>query len=107
MQKIINYSNDSMWKDAIVAFAKGNEFIAIYKDEPFKRIDGKRVSYNLIFRNLSVTAEHEDDEAWACVNCGDSEWWSAKELKEVGIFVNNKNPLPKPEVFFEKALILH
>ena len=84
---LIDYT--SSFEDSLIAQGKeGKVLIIRHLDHPIKRANGKRVSYELEYRDLSTTCEDENDQAWACCVCQEFTYWSKKELVESGIFTN-------------------
>lgn len=69
-------------ENLLLAQGKGSEFLAIYRlEKPMKlRVDGKAALYEVVSRSLSRRCEHEDDEAWACVEGSEVSYWQRKEL---------------------------
>lgn len=103
--KNVNYIKS--FEGSIIAIGNGNDFIAIEKLEtPFKRADGKRVSYQLDYRRLSDKCENENDESWCTVLEQEFTYYSAEELKTSKIFVNRKNPISEDWKISENFLIL-
>jgi hypothetical protein len=74
----VDYS--AQFPDALVAQGRDREFLAIFKCQPFKRMDGKMASYEVVNRSLSRTCQRENDGAYACVLGYDVSYWQAKEL---------------------------
>src|SRR5690606_33765459 len=67
--------------DAVLAQGRGRDVLLLHKrDTPSKRADGKRASYEVEHRWLSVGCERESDQAWACVQGSDITLWQRKEL---------------------------
>jgi hypothetical protein len=94
---LINYI-DTFPQTVSLAQGKDIHFVSLEKlPEPYKRADGKRVSYLLHYRELSVTANADNDEAWACVNCSGYTYWSAKELKELGVSIGRNGNIHIPD----------
>lgn len=76
----------------LAAQGKDNNVLILSKlDKPMQRFDGKRVSYNLEYRWLSCSCEHENDEAWVCVQGNEDTYWSKRELVETGVLDKNGN----------------
>jgi hypothetical protein len=72
----------SEFPDAIIAQGQNSNFIRIVKlDQPFRRADGKKASYELEYRWLSTQCENENDQAWACVQGNEFTYWQAAEIK--------------------------
>lgn len=102
---IVDYSSE--FDSSLLAIAKGKNFIRIEKlEERFTRLDGRRVSYQMLYCDLSVTAESIDDQAWACVRYSELQYWSAKELSEIGINVKSGKAVYDPVKVFDSILIL-
>ena len=91
---MVNYSEH--FPSAILAQGKNNAFFSLEKlEEPFKRADGKRVSYLLNYRDLSEECISEDDEAYVCVLSSENSFHSARELEtELGIYPKRKKVVP-------------
>lgn len=77
-EQVVDYS--SSFPDALIAQGKGREFLMIFKCRPFKRLDGKTASFEVVNRTLSMTCRDENDGAYACVRDYDISYWQAKEL---------------------------
>jgi len=58
-------------------------------DTPHKRFDGKRVSYEIEYRDLSQLVANPSDEAYVCVVYQEFTYWSKKELTDSGAFKKN------------------
>lgn len=94
----VNYHNS--FKNFVAAIAKNNHFLLIeHLESPFKRLDGRRVSYQVEYRELSIMAQNEDDEAWCRVKSNDFMYWSERELLQIGIKPKSKAQPDLQEVF--------
>lgn len=100
---MINYTeeyNKLSLSEALIAQGnKENVLILTQLDAPFQRMDGKRVSYQLNHRWLSVTCNDETDEAWACVQGDENTYWSKRELVESGVLMKNGKPTANMNMF--------
>lgn len=84
-------------EDWIIAQGLDSNFLVIQKlNEPRKRIDGKKASYLLEYRWLSIECEDEDDEAYVCVVGDEKQLYSKRELVELGVL--NKNGKVKENI---------
>lgn len=84
--EMINLSEH--FPNAICAHGRGKNMLIISKlDEPFQRLDRKRVSYQIEYRWLSIDVT--ETEAWACVKGNEFSYWSLRELRETGFDVDN------------------
>ena len=105
LENIINYKDSH--KKSFLAQGKDKSFISLKKlDAPFKRFDGKRVSYEMDYRWLSTPCEKENDESWCCVQGNEFTYWTAKELTEMGLKLNCKNPVPENFNIFEHVVLM-
>ncbi len=112
-ESTVNYLNDVNAffgaESNFLAQGKEKHFIRLEKlDEPFKRADGKRVSFQMEYRELSETCTDADDESWCCVRSNEFTYWSATELKAMGLNVSHKNPerwVPENYYIFEHVNI--
>ena len=97
---LIDYSES--FADSILAQGKDNNFISIEKlPHPYKRADGKRVSYQMDYRWLSAPCENSSDQSWCCVQGQEFSYWSEKELKDLGLKLNSKNIIPEDYSIFD------
>jgi hypothetical protein len=79
-EKLVDYQEE--FSDSLVAQGQGSNVLILRKlDEPFKRFDGKKASYQLDYRWLSENCEREDDQAWACVMGSEFTYWQRKEIE--------------------------
>lgn len=76
--QVVDYSSN--FPDALIAQGKDREFLAIFKCQPFKRVDGKVASFEVVNRSLSTVCRNDSDDAYACVRGYDVSYWQAKEL---------------------------
>lgn len=90
MQNIIDYTTEfsshmnSSFATGIIAQGKGSDFLALFKlTTPTVRIDGKRASYELIYRWLSCECTDSRDTSWACVKGDESTFWQYKEIEKL------------------------
>jgi hypothetical protein len=102
---MINYLTS--FPACLLAQGQGTNFISIEKlDEPYRRADGKRVSYLMDYRWLSCECASPDDEAYVCVQGNEHSYWSAKELQELGIKTNKKAPVSESYNVFDNVTIM-
>ncbi len=77
---------DSLFCDGELLAAQGRDthFLALVKlSDPFRRMDGKRGRYCLVYRSLSQPCRDALDEAWCCVRSNENTYWQAKEIASV------------------------
>lgn len=90
---MINYTDElKKFTDTNVLLAQGknNDVLILTKlEEPFKRMDKKRVSYEVNHRWLSTSCQRETDQAWTCVQGEENTFWSQKELIESNVLEKN------------------
>ena len=73
--------------DCLKAHAQNKNILILSKrDNPIKRFDGKRVSYELQYKNTSKEITNDKDESWVCVSSSEITYWSKKELLENNAF---------------------
>ncbi len=79
-ETLVDYQES--FSDSLAAQGKDDNVLILRKlDEPFKRFDGKKASYQLDYRWLSENCEREDDQAWACVQGSEFTYWQRKEIE--------------------------
>ena len=81
---MIDLSKNEYLGTALKAQADENRNVLILRklDSPFKRFDGRRVSYQLEYRWLSVDPTPEGDEV-CCLRGQEFSYYSKRELIEV------------------------
>lgn len=82
--EVITYEEYIEEYGAINAQGKGKHFLAITKlDNSVKRFDGKMGRYELLYRELTKPCQSERDQAWACVQYSEFQYFTKRELKEL------------------------
>ena len=90
MSNLVDYSHE--FPNALLVQGRDDNVLILSKlDEPFKRFDGKKASYELVYRWLSTKCEHEDDEAFVFVLGAEATFWQAKEIKQLLPEIKNKD----------------
>ncbi len=101
---MVNYIDS--FPNALLAQGLNESVLIVTKlDAPVKRFDGKRVSFQMEHRWLSETCQSSDDEAWACVQGSDFTYWSATELKALGLRPGRKSVVPDGYSLFDHVLL--
>ena len=87
----------------MAAHGDGFKFLALSKmSSPFRRFDGKRVSYLVTYRSLSSQCVDAADQSPVCAVTEDSTYFSARELLKLGVLVPNSLKLnPKLKSLFD------
>lgn len=79
-EAFVDYGSE--FPEALIAQGQDSNFIRIVElDEPFRRADGKKASYEVEYRWLSAQCKNENDQAWACVQGNEFTYWQAAEIK--------------------------
>lgn len=105
--ELISYNEK--FADSILAQGQGKHFVRLLKlPDLYQRADGIKTRYQLDYRELSCTCEHEDDEAYVCVWISANTYWTPTELLNMGINVRKKvgNQVPEGFNIFEHISIL-
>ena len=65
----------------LAAHGVGQNVLILRKlHQPFRRMDKTLADYQLEYRWLTGSCEHERDEAWACVKGSEFTYWTSAEL---------------------------
>lgn len=82
MNSVVDYT--SCFPDSLLVQGHEENVLMLSKlDQPFRRADGKRASYELAYRWLSTDCQHEDDQAWACVQGSEVTYWQEREIRSL------------------------
>lgn len=79
---VIDYSES--FPDALLA--QGNDtnvLILFHLDTPATRADGRKATYELCYRWLSVACQNSRDEAWCCVQGAEVTYWQYQEISHL------------------------
>ena len=76
---LLDYSHQ--FPNALVIQGKGSNFLILSRlDHPYVRADGKKASYQIEYRWLSMDCQDENDDNYVCVKGSEYTYWQRKEL---------------------------
>lgn len=98
MPDIVDYT--ACFPDAIAAHGKGQNVLILSKlEQPSRRFDGKKATYEVQYRSLSAPCGNPHDQAWACVQHSERSFWLPKEFDLKGIKAGSKTLFNEFQLF--------